>query len=203
VLLPRIEYRLKSSMLSEKESHKMTMPFRKMVRHSLKLAISLPNVMFNLQGLLDFFNPFQRNLINNINLISNILNLPDGHYLKTILYFRLENITGRKMQNQTQISYQSGTWLVPDWYLIVSIRYQSGCLIDSRITTKLRTNRAPIRYLIGNWFLSWFIDDWCPIDARLVTDFISQLVDDWCPIDTRSYANWYGRYTIDIWFVLV
>ena len=75
VLLPKVSYRLKCSVLSEQECNKIMAPFRNLYKKTCNLVSSLPNSMLYLRQALGIANLHQQHITNHVTILSDALDL--------------------------------------------------------------------------------------------------------------------------------
>jgi hypothetical protein len=91
VLLPRVEYRLKATMLSEKDCKDIMSPMKKLFKNNTHITISLPDAFLHSRSALNFFDLFARLLTNHANALKSHL-IANSGILKDIMNIRLDNL---------------------------------------------------------------------------------------------------------------
>src|ERR1043165_3013434 len=91
VLLPRVEYRLKATMLSEKDCKDIMSPMKKLFKNASHLTISIPDAFLHSSSALNFFDLFARILTNHASALKAHLITNNGT-LNDIMDIRLANL---------------------------------------------------------------------------------------------------------------
>jgi hypothetical protein len=78
VLLPRVEYRLKATMLSEKDCKEIMSPMKKFFKNTTYLTISIPDAFLHSSSVLNFFDLFARILTNHVSTLKAHLIMDNG-----------------------------------------------------------------------------------------------------------------------------
>ena len=78
VLLPRVEYRLKATMLSEKDCKEIMSPMKKFFKNTTYLTISIPDAFLHSSSALNFFDLFARILTNHVSTLKAHLIMDNG-----------------------------------------------------------------------------------------------------------------------------
>src|ERR1044072_7186401 len=92
VLLPRVEYRLKATCLTEQECLSIQAPFRKLLKNTLALVSSLPNAFLHYRSGLNIISLFQRHLTNHISNLTSIFSSDNSSAVFSALSHRLSSI---------------------------------------------------------------------------------------------------------------
>src|SRR5436853_727538 len=92
VLLPKVCYRLKASTLSEDECTRIMAPFKKTLKNSLSLAVTLPDSFTHSTQFLNLVHLFQRSITDKVTIINNILSADNQYCPKLLLEHRFYNI---------------------------------------------------------------------------------------------------------------
>ena len=92
VLLPKVEYRLKATCLTEYECLNIQAPYRKLMKNTLRLVTSLPNAFLHYRSGLNLISLFQRHLTNHISNLTNIFSLDNLSAVFSALSHRLSSI---------------------------------------------------------------------------------------------------------------
>src|SRR3954469_16021081 len=71
VLVPKLDFRLKAIILSEQECMRISAPFRRVFKNSLRINISILNAFLQYNRAYGLINLFQRQIINHVSNFSN------------------------------------------------------------------------------------------------------------------------------------
>ncbi|MGF7231783.1 hypothetical protein, partial [Arachidicoccus sp.] len=89
VLMPKVLFRLKSTLLSEKDCHAISLPFRSVFKRSLQLVSTTPNNFLSYHRAIGLTDLFQRNLIDHSARFERLFNLDNNNITKLALLHRL------------------------------------------------------------------------------------------------------------------
>src|SRR5437016_4230885 len=92
VLLPKVCYRLKATTLSEEECGRIMAPFKKTLKNSLSLAVTLPDSFIHSNRFINLVHLFHRSTTDKVTIIQNILSADNQHKPKLLLEHRLHTI---------------------------------------------------------------------------------------------------------------
>src|ERR1043166_6125584 len=92
ILLPKVEYRLKATCLTENECLTIQAPFRKLFKNTLSMVSSLPNALLHYRQGLNFTSLFQKYLTNHINNLTNIFSMDNSSTVFCTISHRLMTI---------------------------------------------------------------------------------------------------------------
>jgi len=92
VLVPKVEYRLKGCLPSERDCNSIQATFRKTFKHSLDIALNLPNSFLSCSHTLGIFNLFHRLVSSHANRLYSIFQLDSSHILSGLLSHRIYSI---------------------------------------------------------------------------------------------------------------
>jgi hypothetical protein len=92
VLIPKIDFRLKATILSERDCIQVSSPFKKLFKNSLKLSLTTPNAFLHFSQAIGLTNLYQRQLTNHVSSFSKTLSLDDNLPLKNTIHHRLHSI---------------------------------------------------------------------------------------------------------------
>jgi hypothetical protein len=92
VLLPRVEFRLKATTLSEKECLNIMGPFKRIFKNSLHLNISTPNAFLQYNQALGLTNLHQRLITNHATVIHKIIKADDSFPSKLLFLHRMYSL---------------------------------------------------------------------------------------------------------------
>jgi hypothetical protein len=93
VLLPRVAFRLKCTLLSEKECNIIMAPMKKVLKHSLKLVSTIPDAFIHYKDAIGLQNLFEFNLTNHVDRLSTLTKLGAETDLSKILSHRLSSLS--------------------------------------------------------------------------------------------------------------
>jgi hypothetical protein len=100
VLLPKVEYRLKRTILTRKDCDRISAPFRSVLKHALHLTRSFPTDLIQYRSSLNLFNLFQRNLTQHCSRLALALTANLSNTFTNIFFHRLFHL-----QKQLYISH--------------------------------------------------------------------------------------------------
>src|SRR5947209_8766946 len=92
VLLPKVCYRLKAITLSEEECSRIMAPFKKTLKNSLSLAVTLPDSFIHSNHFINLVHLFHKSTTDKISILQNILSADNQNSLKLLLEHRLHSI---------------------------------------------------------------------------------------------------------------
>src|SRR3989449_2231588 len=92
VLLPKVCYRLKASTLSEEECNRIMAPFKKTLKNSLSLAVTLPDSFIHSNRFINLVHLFHRSTTDKVSILQNILSADNQSITKLLLEHRLHSI---------------------------------------------------------------------------------------------------------------
>src|SRR5947209_2461623 len=92
VLLPKVCYRLKATTLSKEECGRIMAPFKKTLKNSLSLAVTLPDSFIHSEHFINIVHLFHRSTIDKVTIIQNILSADNQYKPKLLLEHRLHTI---------------------------------------------------------------------------------------------------------------
>src|SRR5947209_5186560 len=92
VLLPKVCYRLKASTLSEEECNRIMAPFKKTLKNSLSLAVTLPDSFIHSSQFFNLVHLFHRSITDKTTIMQNILSAESNYIPKLLLEHRLYTI---------------------------------------------------------------------------------------------------------------
>src|SRR5207237_1466128 len=92
VLLPKVCYRLKAITLSEEECSRIMAPFKKTLKNSLSLAVTLPDSFIHSSQFFNLVHLFHRSITDKTTVIQNILSTDSQYIPKYLLKHRLYSI---------------------------------------------------------------------------------------------------------------
>src|SRR5436305_2588979 len=89
VLMPKVLYRLKATLLSDKDCQAISLPFRSMLKRSLQLVSTIPNNFLSFHRAIGLTDLFQRNLIDHSARFERLFNLDNNNFTKLAFLHRL------------------------------------------------------------------------------------------------------------------
>jgi len=89
VLLPKVDYRLKTTLLSEGDCNSIMAPFKRTFKHSLKLCVTLPSAFLHFDKAFGLINLYQRQITNHCAGFSKILQMDSNSITKRLLDHRI------------------------------------------------------------------------------------------------------------------
>ena len=92
VLLPKVDFRLKATTLSQKECLRIMAPFKRLFKHSLTLTIATPNDLLHSQLFLNLSCLYQRHITSHAARLAKVLTMDDDSWLKRLYLHRFHLI---------------------------------------------------------------------------------------------------------------
>jgi hypothetical protein len=92
VLLPKVDYRLKATILSDRNCSAIMAPFRKVFKHTIGLTVAVPNAFLHSRDALGLIDLFERQMINHTSRLSATFQLDNFSPVKRLLLHRLHDI---------------------------------------------------------------------------------------------------------------
>jgi hypothetical protein len=92
VLLPKVEFRLKTTVLSSQECLRIMLPFKRTFKHASRLALSIPDAFLQSDRALGLTNLFQRLITNHSTLFAKHISMDNSLTLKKVMLHRLASI---------------------------------------------------------------------------------------------------------------
>src|SRR4051812_6569966 len=92
VLIPKLDFRLKTTLLSEQDCLRISSVFRRVFKNSLKINISIPNAFLQYNKAYELINLFQRQITNHVSNFSKIIHGIEPSSVKNIMLHRLYSI---------------------------------------------------------------------------------------------------------------
>jgi len=89
VLMPKVLYRLKATLLSDKDCRAISIPFKSILKRSLQLASTIPNSFLSYDRAIGLTDLFQRNLIDHSARFERLFNFDNKNFTKLALLHRL------------------------------------------------------------------------------------------------------------------
>src|SRR4051794_22471223 len=92
VLIPKLDFRLKTTLLSEQDCLRISSGFRRVFKNSLKINISIPNAFLQYNKAYGLINLFQRQITNHVSNFSKIIHGIEPSTVQNIMLHRLYSI---------------------------------------------------------------------------------------------------------------
>src|SRR6185436_14949138 len=89
VLLPKVDFRLKTTLLSERECNTISAPYKRIFKQALQLCSAIPSALLHFNKAFGLTNLYQRQITNHSAVFSKILDMDHNSISKQLLDHRL------------------------------------------------------------------------------------------------------------------